>query len=781
MVRYRLATLIPEGSFTNVQLLDGIPNGLQFLDDGTATVAFVCNSGPACMTSSTLAGAGLVVNGSTSSVSPTFAVPGPAISGGPFGSGTDVTFSFGDVANSDSDLDSEYVVVEFNALVMNVNSTATINQGVDNLTGASNTNNRQNDVTLFVNGSQIGAASPNVTVAIAEPAITSITKSVVPAAGPYLPGDSLTYTLSFSNNATGNNAATAFDIVLVDTFDLNLVPGTVNISSTQGATCAGGTTFSTGNSTVAQLISVNVSCLDPGNSVTITIDATISNAPSSGTTIVNASSLTYTSLPDAQGNCSTTPFTCAGVGASGSGTGERIGSGGSGADGLVLNNYAVTSNTVNTTVTFGSVTITKDAVPNDAQDFSFTGTGPNTYDFGGGFNLDDDSDTTLVNTQTFTPLPPGAYTVTEGAVGGWVLTGLTCVDPDAGSTSDLGTATAAIDLDAGETITCTFTNTPTPAPAMTVLKSSATATLNATGPVNYSYLVTNTGNVPLTGISLNDDNDNNDMSCPTATLAVGANMTCTATHIFTQAELDANGSPTAGSGNLTNNVTASSNEALDATDTLDIPISQNPAISLAKTGTLNDDDGIAGLSAGDTISYAFTIQNTGNVTLTNITLADTVGGVTISGGPIGRALSGLPRRHQLRNPLVEAACGDERRVRRLRRRHRHVERWSSDHAERDAPARPALCGHSRSGGSRCIAGLCHCLLAGARPVGALSDGEGEGHGRSRRGASRLLAGRGGAGRRQSADDPGPRRKRRVAANARHSRHRRRHSADRHGG
>ncbi len=118
---------------------------------------------------------------------------------------------------------------------------------------------------------------------------------------------------------------------------------------------------------------------------------------------------------------------------------------------------------------------------------------------------------------------------------------------------------------------------------MTVAKSSLTASLNAPGTVSYSYLVTNTGNVALTGIALVDDNDNNNMSCPATSLAVGANMTCSATHTFTQAELDANGSPTAASGNLSNTVTASSNEAPDATDSLDIPITQTPSMTVAKS------------------------------------------------------------------------------------------------------------------------------------------------------------------------------------------------------
>ena len=57
-----------------------------------------------------------------------------------------------------------------------------------------------------------------------------------------------------------------------------------------------------------------------------------------------------------------------------------------------------------------------------------------------------------------------------------------------------------------------------------------------------------------------------------------------------------------------------------------------------KTGVLQDDDGTAGLSAGDTIAYGFTVTNTGTQTLTGITLSDSK--VTVSGGPIASLAPG---------------------------------------------------------------------------------------------------------------------------------------------
>ena len=142
------------------------------------------------------------------------------------------------------------------------------------------------------------------------------------------------------------------------------------------------------------------------------------------------------------------------------------------------------------TVQQGTINIVKNAVPDHAQDFSFTCSSPL-----GSFSLDDDADGTLSNSTSFSMVTPGTYTCTESAPSaGWTLTALVCVDPDSGTSVNLGTRTATIDLDNLETITCTYTNTGVG--NITIIKDAAPNDAQ-----DFGFLCSST----LGGFSLDDD------------------------------------------------------------------------------------------------------------------------------------------------------------------------------------------------------------------------------------------------------------------------------------
>jgi VCBS repeat-containing protein len=105
----------------------------------------------------------------------------------------------------------------------------------------------------------------------------------------------------------------------------------------------------------------------------------------------------------------------------------------------------------------GTIVIIKDAVPDDAQDFSFNLTNGSTISQN--FFLDNDGDATLPNSQTFS-VPAGTWTASELNIpADWTLTGLTCTDPSSNTTTNLANGTAAINVASSETVTCTFENT----------------------------------------------------------------------------------------------------------------------------------------------------------------------------------------------------------------------------------------------------------------------------------------------------------------------------------
>ena len=93
----------------------------------------------------------------------------------------------------------------------------------------------------------------------------------------------------------------------------------------------------------------------------------------------------------------------------------------------------------------GTIRIRKATSPGGGAGFQFTETMTP-----GNFTLADGGE------RVFTNVPAGTYTITEGALAGWTLAGISCTD--ANSSGNPATRAATVNLQAGESVTCTFRN-----------------------------------------------------------------------------------------------------------------------------------------------------------------------------------------------------------------------------------------------------------------------------------------------------------------------------------
>ena len=162
-------------------------------------------------------------------------------------------------------------------------------------------------------------------------------------------------------------------------------------------------------------------------------------------------------------------------------------------------------------------------------------------------------------------------------------------------------------------------------PHVTLVKSATVpgGTANSAGEViAYTINVTNDGNMTLTGPVVSDPS----VSDLAAVLSGGFNAgdadqdgkidlgetwQYTASHTVTQAEMDAGGS-------ISNTASVTTGQGASDSDTASIAVEQNPHVVLNKTAT------VAGgtADAGEVISYAISVTNDGNVTLTNPDVTD---------------------------------------------------------------------------------------------------------------------------------------------------------------
>ena len=204
------------------------------------------------------------------------------------------------------------------------------------------------------------------------------------------------------------------------------------------------------------------------------------------------------------------------------------------------------------------------------------------------------------------------------------LSSYSCTGTRTGTTAGTGTsfaltAPAADDDGKGDNITCTFTNE-AKNPAIQVVKNAVGTPTKAGDKVKYTFTVTNTGNRVLTGIALSDAKlAPATLSCPATTLDPGKSMGCTASADYTvlQSEIEA--------GKVSNTVSVVATPptgegaagSVTDTDTVDVTITRMPQLKLVKTLTSGNP-----FVVGDTLTYAFTLTNTGNVQVTGAGVDD---------------------------------------------------------------------------------------------------------------------------------------------------------------
>ena len=471
--------------------------------------------------------------------------------------------------------------------------------------------------------------APLTNVASPDAACTVTGNDVRCVGGRTLAGDSVTYTITADVPASGATGAVA-NSATVTSNEQDPTPG--NNTSTTTAEPAGLSVVKHAGTPV----DVNGDGLtDAGDTIQYTFDVTnTGSVPLTGVGVsdpkVGSVTCAQTTLaPGAATTCSADKvYTITADDVTAGAVKNSATASGTTPDNTPITSGPSTTSTP-TTAPAPGITVVKSADPSDAG--SFTPGQTVTYHF------------TVTNTGN---VPLNDVHVVEGAFTG---TGTMSNPPDCPSTTlvpnaqEVCSATYVLtpdDVNAGSvtntattegtpagsdtpiTSTPSTVTVPTPAvPGITVVKSANPTTVTAADQtVTYSFVVTNTGNVTLTGVGVTDTDFSGtgafpQVTCPTTTLVAGQVETCTATYTVTQADVDA--------GTLTNTAGVVGTPP-DGTPLTPVPsnpvtvtIPASPGLSIVKTAD------VQAAAVGEKITYTFTVTNTGNVTITDPQVTDT--------------------------------------------------------------------------------------------------------------------------------------------------------------
>ncbi|MGS2727162.1 DUF7507 domain-containing protein, partial [Psychroserpens sp. BH13MA-6] len=319
-----------------------------------------------------------------------------------------------------------------------------------------------------------------------------------------------------------------------------------------------------------------------------------------------------------------------------------------GADGVVSVGDVITyTYTISNT---GDVTLFDLSVTEDAADFTGTGTLPTPVYVSGGADLDGDADLEDLAVGAGTIVYTATYAITQADIDAGVVTNQATAngnDPAGNSITDDSDDPSDPTSDDDPTDTIILNNAELSINKSSNLDLGADGVVSVGDVITYTYTISNTGDVTLFDLSVTEDaadftgtgtlptpvyvsgGADLDGDADLEDLAVGAGtIVYTATYAITQADIDAgvvtNQATASGNDPAGNSITDDSDDPSDPTsddDPTDTVIPQNPSMSLTKTSNLDlGADGV--VSVGDVITYTYTISNTGDVTLFDLSVTE---------------------------------------------------------------------------------------------------------------------------------------------------------------
>ncbi|MEV5570543.1 DUF11 domain-containing protein [Spirillospora sp. NPDC052269] len=162
----------------------------------------------------------------------------------------------------------------------------------------------------------------------------------------------------------------------------------------------------------------------------------------------------------------------------------------------------------------------------------------------------------------------------------------------------------------------------TPNPSIAIEKWADPLSFDAAGePISYGFFVTNTGNLTLSNVGVVDNLPGlTGITCDRTTLGPGEVASCRGNYTTTQADLER--------GSVVNYAVAqgyppaSANLVESQPDSVAVVAQAAPGLTLTKTADRST------VSAGETITYRYHVVNTGNVTLNDVGITDTLPGLS---------------------------------------------------------------------------------------------------------------------------------------------------------